>query len=65
MPRERLDPLPYEPDKPSDVQLQIRMPPALHARLRRRAFKESRSLAAVARELIAAGLKPKREPATP
>lgn len=52
-------------DPGGDVQLQIRMPLRLHDRLRRKAIKERRSMSAQARALIAEGLKPKREVATP
>jgi plasmid stability protein len=50
-------------DPASDVQLQIRMPLALHDRLRRKATKERRSMSSEARALIAAGLKTPRKPA--
>jgi hypothetical protein len=40
-----------------DVQLQIRVSPALRDKLRRRAFHEQRSLTATARLLIEQGLK--------
>jgi plasmid stability protein len=49
-------------DPGDDVQLQIRMPLALHDRLRRKAIKERRSMSSEARALIAAGLKPVRKP---
>ena len=47
-------------DPTDDVQLQIRMPVALHDRLRRKAVKERRSMSSQARALIAEGLKTPR-----
>lgn len=46
---------------PDDVvQLQVRMTFAMHERLRRRAFRENRGLAATVRLLLAQGLKGER-----
>ena len=47
---------------PKDMQLQIRMPAALHNKLRRRAYLDNRPLAYIARELIEEGLKTARKP---
>jgi hypothetical protein len=54
--------MPKALDPPADVQLQIRMPVALHDKLRRKAFNERRTLAGAARVLIEEGLKRKAEP---
>jgi len=54
-------PKPKTPDPAPEVQLQIRLPAAVHQRLRMRAAKEGRALSAQARLFILDGLKSRRE----
>lgn len=65
MPRPK-EPIPApDPDDPGFVQLQIRMPATMHKRLRRRAYRDDMSLAAIVRQFIAEGLKPKPREVAP